>query len=121
MNQQPVEKLYESYLNRSVKMEQSAQSSTKSAHRYWSSVDSKLCSNSEFYQASTTYVENSETDALTLLKAKKKYLDKLPITEEDKRAILKHHLDKKRIKDSRVKKVRFQKNSIVNDLNFHNF
>ena len=45
------------------------------------------------------------TNALFLLQNKRKYLDKLPISEEDKLAILKHHSKKKEIKNSRIKKV----------------
>lgn len=36
-------------------------------------------------------------------------MDNLPINEEDKQAILKHHLDKKWVKDSRIKNVWFIK------------
>ena len=40
--------------------------------------------------------------------AKRKYLDKIPITEEDKQAILKHHLERANIRDSRMKKLIFE-------------
>jgi len=54
---------------------------------------------------SNGYPEGYHARAIGLLQAKRRYLDLLPIDEEDKLAILKHHLDKKGIKDSRVKKV----------------
>lgn len=46
------------------------------------------------------------------MKAKRKYLDKIPITEEDKQAILKHHLEKANIRDSRMKKVIYEQTKI---------
>ena len=44
--------------------------------------------------------------------AKQRYLNNLPISEEDRRVIIKHHLDKAKIKESRFKKVIFEKTKI---------
>lgn len=96
----------------------SCQSSPKSNVRFCTSVDSKYCQSSEMHNflSQKQFPEGTTGDAIGLLQAKRKYLDRLPINEEDKQAILRYHLDKKRIKDLRIRKVQSWLLTYIGDL-----
>jgi len=96
--------LYNQRITKNIKSE-------KCRKQLCSSVDSKLFTSTDLAKnmPRKEYPEGTTNDAIFIMKNKRKYLDKLPINEEDKMAILKHHLQKKGIKNSRIKKVIFNK------------
>ena len=42
------------------------------------------------------------------MEVKRRYLDRIPLTEEEKQVILKHHIDKAHIKNTRIKKAIYE-------------
>lgn len=46
------------------------------------------------------------------IKEKRRYLDRIPLSEEDKQAILKHHINKAYTKNERIRKAIFEKTKI---------
>ncbi|CAI2360201.1 unnamed protein product [Moneuplotes crassus] len=54
-------------------------------------------------------VDKGPRDGVMLIEKKRRYLDKLPLNEEDKMAIIKHHMMKKNLKNHRIRKAIFTK------------